>query len=99
MNTHLKPLSPAQQYWLLALALLLLRTLAIVISPYGLYLEEPYYWSWAQQLAWGYYSKPPLIAAIIATTTLWSDAVLAVKAGSLLLIFSNHDFCIGFAAK
>lgn len=85
MNITLWPFSPAHCYWLLALVLLLLRTLVILVSPYGLYLEEPYYWSWAQQLAWGYYSKPPLIAAIIAATTIWSDSVLAVKAGSLLL--------------
>lgn len=85
MNINLWPFSPAQSYWMLALILLLLRTLVILASPYGLYLEEPYYWSWAQQLAWGYYSKPPLIAAIIAATTVWSDSVLAVKAGSLLL--------------
>src|ERR1700720_3107699 len=31
-----------------------------------LYFDESQYWSWAQQLAFGYYSKPPLIAWIIA---------------------------------
>lgn len=69
--------------WVLALSLL--RVLVVSISPYGLYLEEPYYWQWAQQPGWGYYSKPPLVAWLIAATSCWHDSPLAVKASAILL--------------
>ena len=28
-----------------------------------LYVDEVQYWTWSQALAWGYFSKPPVIAA------------------------------------
>ncbi|MBQ1782192.1 MAG: glycosyltransferase family 39 protein [Gammaproteobacteria bacterium] len=62
-----------------------MRILVVTASPYGLYLEEPYYWAWAQQPDWGYYSKPPLVAWLIAITTTWSDEPLAVKASAIAL--------------
>jgi hypothetical protein len=57
--------------WLL-LALLLVtayRGWCLYTSNLDLYLDEAQYWTWAQQLQWGYYSKPPVIAALIALTT------------------------------
>lgn len=53
----------------------------------GLFYDEAYYWHWAQDLAWGYYSKPPMVAWVIALTgQLWGDATpLAVKSGAMLL--------------
>lgn len=61
-----------------------------------LYVDESYYWAWAQDLDWGYFSKPPAIAALIAlTTSICGDSEYCVRAGSLylhpitaLLIFS-----------
>lgn len=51
-----------------------------------LYIDEAQYWSWSQNLDWGYYSKPPVIAWLIAlSTTLFGDGLLAVKLPSLLL--------------
>lgn len=62
------------------------RALALHWSGLNLYVDEAQYWTWAQDLAWGYYSKPPVIAAIIAfTTALFGDGELAVKCGALLL--------------
>jgi 4-amino-4-deoxy-L-arabinose transferase-like glycosyltransferase len=52
----------------------------------NLYVDEAQYWYWAQDLAWGYYSKPPMIAVIIAATTgMCGDGEFCVRAGSLLL--------------
>jgi 4-amino-4-deoxy-L-arabinose transferase-like glycosyltransferase len=53
----------------------------------GLFYDEAYYWHWAQDLAWGYYSKPPMVAWVIALTGhLWGDATpLAVKSGAMLI--------------
>ncbi|MBR0566808.1 glycosyltransferase family 39 protein [Azoarcus sp. L1K30] len=77
-----------------SLALFLAITLAVSLYRIGLvvhlhldpYVDEAYYWGWAQALDWGYYSKPPMIAALIAaSTTLFGDSLLALKAPSLLL--------------
>lgn len=77
--------SVAKRYLGWVLVLSLLRILVVSVSPYGLYLEEPYYWQWAQQPGWGYYSKPPLVAWLIAATSGWHDSPLAVKASAILL--------------
>ena len=75
--------------WLL-LALLLLVTAYRGFSLYAdgldLYVDEAQYWTWAQKLDWGYYSKPPVIAALIAlTTSACGDGAFCVKSGALLL--------------
>lgn len=60
---------------------------AWVVLTHGLplYVDEAQYWFWAQNLAWGYYSKPPMIAAIIAATTSVCGATEpCIRAGSLL---------------
>lgn len=62
------------------------RATVLATSGLGLYVDEAYYWGWAQQLDWGYYSKPPMIAALIALTTgICGDGVFCVKLGSLLV--------------
>ena len=73
---------------LLAIIVLLTawRALAIAASGLDLYVDEAQYWTWAQALDWGYFSKPPVIAAVIAaTTSVCGDGELCVKSGALLL--------------
>ncbi|HGG59249.1 MAG TPA: glycosyltransferase family 39 protein [Gammaproteobacteria bacterium] len=51
-----------------------------------LYVDEAYYWYWSRDPAWGYFSKPPVIAWLIwLTTSLCGDTALCVRAGSLIL--------------
>ncbi|MDW8336646.1 MAG: glycosyltransferase family 39 protein [Tepidimonas sp.] len=51
-----------------------------------LHVDEAQYWAWSRELAWGYYSKPPALAALIAASThLWGDDLLGVKALPLVL--------------
>jgi 4-amino-4-deoxy-L-arabinose transferase-like glycosyltransferase len=50
-------------------ALLVVRTVYLAICPLELCPDEAYYWDWSRQLDWGYYSKPPMIAWIIALAT------------------------------
>mgnify|MGYP002137251002 FL=1 len=51
-----------------------------------LYVDEVQYWTWSQALAWGYFSKPPVIAALIAASTaLLGNSLVAIKLPSLLL--------------
>jgi 4-amino-4-deoxy-L-arabinose transferase-like glycosyltransferase len=35
----------------------------------SLHVDEAQYWDWSRSLQWGYYSKPPLIAALVAAST------------------------------
>ena len=69
--------------WLLPLLLVLLagiRIAALVVSPLGLQSDEAQYWVWAQTPAFGYFSKPPLVAwAIAVTTGLFGDGPGAVR--------------------
>ncbi len=80
--------SPSYQKWTmwLILALLVFRVLALFISPLGLHGDEAQYWAWSKDLDWGYFTKPPLIAWVIwTTTTLFGDAEWAVRLSSPLL--------------
>ncbi|MEQ8733622.1 MAG: glycosyltransferase family 39 protein [Rhodospirillaceae bacterium] len=51
------------------LAVTLFRVLVIFSSSIPLFFDEAQYWTWAQDLAFGYFSKPPVIAWAIAGTT------------------------------
>jgi 4-amino-4-deoxy-L-arabinose transferase-like glycosyltransferase len=51
------------------LALLALRLAGLIWSGLGLYVDEAQYWLWSRQLAFGYFSKPGMIAWLIAGTT------------------------------
>ncbi len=55
-------------------------------QPAELYPDEAQYWFWAKHLAFGYYSKPPLVAWLIALTTgLFGDSEFAVRLSAPLL--------------
>ena len=73
--------------WAIGLTLLLtaLRLAAIRLSPLQLYADEAQYWAWSQHLAFGYFTKPPLLAWIIRLTTLMGDAEPLVRVSSPLL--------------
>ncbi len=50
-----------------------------------LYVDEAQYWTWARHLDWGYFSKPPGVAALISlSTALFGDGIVGVKALSML---------------
>ena len=74
--------------WATALigGILLFRVIMLLLIPSGLHGDEAQYWAWAQDPAFGYYSKPPLIAWLIWTTTaLFGDAEWAVRLASPFL--------------
>jgi 4-amino-4-deoxy-L-arabinose transferase-like glycosyltransferase len=63
-----------------------LRIAALLISPLELYPDEAQYWWWAQTPDIGYFSKPPLIAWIIGTTTaLFGNSEWAIRLAMPLL--------------
>lgn len=49
----------------LTIALLAFRLIALSQARFELDFEEAQYWAWSRELAFGYFSKPPLIAWII----------------------------------
>jgi len=73
---------------ILLLAILVVRVIALAVSHAELFFDEAQYWAWAQEPAFGYYTKPPLIAWIIgATTSLCGDTPFCVRLPSPLMHF------------
>lgn len=71
--------------WASIAVLTLWRIWVIEHSGMTLYVDEAYYWTWAHALDWGFFSKPPMVAAVIAATTqLFGDGLVGVKAGALI---------------
>jgi len=80
---------------MLTIALALARLVALFRSPLELYPDEAQYWLWSRTLAFGYWSKPPMIAwAIRAATTLGNAEAwvrlpaVAFQAGAMLCVFA-----------
>jgi len=70
----------------LVFGLALLRILALALSPVALYADESQYWIWSQSFDWGYFSKPPMIAWLIAISTgLFGDTDFAIRLPAPLL--------------
>ena len=46
--------------------LTIVRLIGLRLSVVDLFYDEAQYWSWSRDLAFGYYSKPPLLAWLIA---------------------------------
>ncbi|MEM1087720.1 MAG: glycosyltransferase family 39 protein [Pseudomonadota bacterium] len=73
--------------------LLLLRLALVVVSPMELYADEAQYWRWSTSLDWGYYSKPPMIAWVIAlSTSIFGDSEWAIRILAPVL----HTFAVVF---
>jgi len=70
---------------LLTAGLTLARLIALFRTPLELYPDEAQYWLWSRTLAFGYYSKPPMIAwAIWASTAFGGDAEPWVRLPAVL---------------
>jgi 4-amino-4-deoxy-L-arabinose transferase-like glycosyltransferase len=74
-----------RSFWVLALGLFLFHLFYIWLTPFDLAPDEAYYWDWSRNLALGYYSKPPLVAWVIALfTRLGGDHPFFVRVGAVL---------------
>ncbi len=88
-------LSAFQATLLLVGSLTALRIALLFAADHNLGPDEAQYWSWAKDLDLGYFSKPPMIAWVIAATTaVFGDGEAAVRLasplfhmGTALLIF------------
>jgi len=60
---------PGFAFVLIALIVLtVVRIAGLYVSSVDLFFDEAQYWDWSRELAFGYFSKPPLLAWIIAAT-------------------------------
>jgi 4-amino-4-deoxy-L-arabinose transferase-like glycosyltransferase len=76
------------------------RLLWLGVQSAGLYPDEAQYWFWAQHPAFGYYSKPPLVAWLIAlTTAAFGDGEFAVRLSAPLLHGVTALIVYGIAAR
>lgn len=70
------------------------------IGTYGLMFDEAQYWFWAKHPAWGYYSKPPVIAWLIAlSTAMFGDGNFGVKMFSPLLLLGTGGMLYATARR
>src|SRR5262245_55287156 len=71
-------------------ALTIVRFIGLHYSVVDLFFDESQYWSWSRELAFGYFSKPPLLAWIIAgATAVCGNGEACVRAASPLLYFGT----------
>lgn len=69
-------------------ALTLVRVAGLYASHVDLFMDEAQYWDWSRELAFGYFSKPPLLAWLIAATSeVCGNGEACVRIGSPLLHF------------
>src|SRR5260370_36559397 len=62
-------MSPSRSFWtavLIVATLTIVRLVALRFSTVDLFFDESQYWAWSRELALGYFSKPPLLAWLIA---------------------------------
>ncbi|WBU54794.1 glycosyltransferase family 39 protein [Paracoccus sp. SCSIO 75233] len=74
----------ARRHLALSLAVItgitLWRIICLRLTPLDLFMDEAQYWLWGEELAFGYFSKPPLIGWVIrAFTTLGGDTAFWVR--------------------
>lgn len=71
---------------LMVAGLTVARLAALFATPLELYPDEAQYWLWSRELAFGYFSKPPMIAWLIwLTTKVGGDAEAWVRLSAPLL--------------
>lgn len=84
----------------LILAIALVRILALAVLPIALYADETQYWIWSREFDWGYFSKPPMIAWLIAlSTNLLGDSDFAVRLPAPLLHTATAAFIFASAQR
>ena len=97
------PSRPTDRAFRLGLAGIALVTLwRVALLPFNrtdLFVDEAQYWFWGQELAWGYYSKPPLIGWILRlSTTIGSDATFWIRL-PLPLIHAGTAVVVALVAR
>ncbi len=96
-QTDASPAAPAaglwRSFWFWACAIALFRIVGLLLADGDLGPDEAQYWTWAQDPAFGYFSKPPMIAWVIAATTgVFGNGEWAVRLAAPLLHTATAAF-------
>src|ERR1700688_2630007 len=71
-------------------AITIVRLVGLMASNVDLFVDESQYWSWSRELAWGYFSKPPLLAWVInIATSVCGDGEACIRAPSPVFHFAT----------
>ncbi|MEJ0097338.1 MAG: glycosyltransferase family 39 protein [Bauldia sp.] len=77
-------------------ALTILRLIGQYFSVVDLDVDEAQYWDWSRELAFGYFSKPPLIAWVNAGASLvCGESVACIRAPAPLFYFGTSLLIYG----
>jgi 4-amino-4-deoxy-L-arabinose transferase-like glycosyltransferase len=101
---EIRPIFRTPSYGVIAFcaigAITLARLLWLAFQSAGLYPDEAQYWFWSRHLALGYYSKPPLVAWLIALTTgLFGNGEFAVRLSAPLLHAAASAFVYAIGSR
>ena len=73
-------------FWIVTIGLVLAKILFTLRPEIDLFTEEAQYWLWSQNMAWHYYSKPPLVAVLnYLSTAVLGNTELGVRINAILL--------------
>ncbi len=71
-------------------ALTLIRLIGLKFSVVDLFFDEAQYWAWSRELAFGYFSKPPLLAwAIAAAERVCGSSEACIRAPAPIFYFGT----------
>ncbi|GAA0879358.1 glycosyltransferase family 39 protein [Algoriphagus jejuensis] len=72
-------------FWGISLSLAAVKIIFTLRPEIDLFTEEAQYWLWSQNMAWHYYSKPPLVAVLnYLSTGLLGNTELGVRINAIL---------------
>jgi len=81
-------------------AITIIRLLYLTVYPFDLHPDEAQYWSWSLSLDWGYFSKPPMVAWLIAASTaLCGSGEACIKASVPILHGITACFIYGAGGR
>lgn len=88
---HRSLAAPSFQHVLIVIAALTaVRIIGLYTSNVDLFFDEAQYWAWSRELAFGYFSKPPLLAWIIAgSDALCGSGEVCVRIASPVFYFGT----------
>ncbi|WP_460516508.1 ArnT family glycosyltransferase [Cyclobacterium sediminis] len=72
-------------FYIITISLAVPKILFTLRPEVNLFTEEAQYWLWSQNMAWHYYSKPPLVAVInFLSTSVLGNTEMAVRINAIL---------------
>lgn len=73
------------RFWVITIALAAVKIIFTLRPEINLFTEEAQYWLWSQNMAWHYYSKPPLVALLnYLSTGILGNTELGVRINAIV---------------